>query len=61
MSAFSLWQGDMHMSGKVPKEFMDKMVEIANRYPKGTWDYRGLDLMTAAIKEVEAEQQNNTK
>ena len=36
MTAFSLWQGDMHMSGKVPREFMEKMVEISNRDPEGT-------------------------
>lgn len=56
MAAFSIWQGDMHMSGKMPKKFIDKMLEIANRDPVGTWDYRGMELMTAAIKEVKAEQ-----
>ena len=56
MTAFSLWQGDMHMSGKVPKEFMEKMVEISNRDPEGSWTDRGLDLLETAIKELK---QNN--
>ena len=44
------------MEGKAPKEQIDKMVEIVNRAPEGTWDGRGLDLLEAAIKELEVEE-----
>lgn len=56
LAAFSLWQDGMHMEGKAPKEQIDKMVEIVNRAPEGTWDGRGLDLLEAAIKELEVEE-----
>lgn len=57
----SLRQGEMHLYGSAPKEYVDKMSEIVNRDPECTWYNRELELMTAAIKEVEAQQQNNTK
>lgn len=57
----SLRQGEMHLYGSAPKEYVDKMLEIVNRGPECTWYNRELELMTAAIKEVEAQQQNNTK
>lgn len=56
LAVFSLWQDGMHIDGKAPKEQIDKMIEIVNRDPEGTWNCRGLDLLVAAIQEVEAEE-----
>lgn len=56
LAAFSLLQDGMHIDGKAPKEQIDKMIEIVNRAPEGTWNCRGLDLLVAAIQEVEAEE-----
>lgn len=52
----SIHQGDLHMYGMAPKEYVDKMAEIVKRDPLETWVGKDLDLLTAAIKEVEAEQ-----
>lgn len=51
----SLRQGEMHLYGSAPKEYVDKMSEIVNRDPECTWYNRELELMTVAIKEVEAQ------
>lgn len=53
----SIHQCDLHMYGSAPKEYVDKMQEIVKRDPPGTWTGKDLDLLTAAIKAFEAEQQ----
>lgn len=57
--AFSLWQDGVHLDGKAPKEYADKMIEIVNRAPDGTWTGRGFDLLEAAIKELAQVQEVN--
>ena len=52
----TLNDGDLHLYGMAPKEYVDKMAEIVKRDPLETWVGKDLDLLTAAIKEVEAEQ-----
>ena len=49
----SLRQEGMHLYGSAPKVYVDKMLEIVNRAPQRTWFNRGLELLTAAIKELE--------
>jgi len=53
----TLNQGELHLYGMAPKEYVDKMAEIVKRDPPGTWTGKDLDLLTAAIKAFEAEQQ----
>ena len=51
----TLNQGELHLYGMAPKEYVDKMSEIVKRDPPETWAGKDLDLLTAAIKACEAE------
>ncbi len=56
MVRLCLSQGEVeHMLVTIPNRVNDKMVEIVQRDPKGTWACRQLDLLKQAHKELEEE------
>ena len=53
--SLSLWQGEMHLSIRVPKIVQQKAEEIQKRHPQGTFDKEGLTLINQAYDELKAE------
>ena len=50
-----LWQGELHISVKVPRIVEQRAEEIQKREPKEDWSKRGLELINQAYDELKAE------
>ena len=45
-------KASFYLTTELPEVVKQKMLEIQGRYPKGHWDYRAIDLMMAAHREI---------